>query len=60
MRVWQHGHDITQILIGYVLSHAHFDWLVGNMNVYQENLFNQEVKNPHFPSFGALSLRIIL
>ena len=28
-----------QIFIGYVLSDAHFDWLVGNMSVYQENLF---------------------
>ena len=30
MRVRKHGYDITRILIGYVLSDVHFDWLVGN------------------------------
>ena len=39
MRVCKHGCDIIRILIGYVLSDAHFDWLVGNMSVYQENVF---------------------
>ena len=34
MRVCKHSCDITQILIGYVLSDARFDWLVGNMGVY--------------------------
>ena len=39
MRVCKHGCGITGILIGYVLSDVLFDWLVGNMSVYQENLF---------------------
>ena len=39
MRLWKQGSDITRILIGYVLSDARFDWLVGNMSVHQENLF---------------------
>ena len=41
MRVWKHGRDITQILIGYVLSDLRFDWSLGNkiMSVCQENLF---------------------
>ena len=39
MRVCKHGCDITQILIGYELSDVHFDWLVGNMSMYQENQF---------------------
>ena len=38
----------SQILIGYVLSDVRFDWLVGNTSVYQENLFNQEVKKIAF------------
>ena len=29
----------SRILIGYVLSDARFDWLVGNMSVYEEGLF---------------------
>ena len=33
MRVWKHGYDITQILIGYVLSDVRFDWLVGYKSV---------------------------
>ena len=50
MRVSKHGCGITRILIGYVLSHARFfDWLVGNMSVYQENLFQ-------FNSIDLLSL----
>ena len=60
MRAWKHGCDITQILIGYVLSDARFDWLVGNMSVYQENLFQSKGKQSnkqHFPSFVELSLR---
>ena len=28
----------SQILIGCMLSDMHFDWLVGNMSVCQENL----------------------
>ena len=39
MRVCKHGCDITRIFIGYLLSDARFDFLVGNMSVYQENLF---------------------
>ena len=54
MRVWKHGSDITRTLIGYVLSDARFDSLVGNMNAYQENL-DQE-----FPSFVELFSRNIL
>ena len=38
MIVCKHSRDITQILIVYELSHVGFDWLVGNMSVYQENL----------------------
>ena len=30
----KYGCDFTRILIGYVLSDARFDWLVGNMKVY--------------------------
>ena len=38
-----------------------FDWLVGNMSVCQENLFqSKSEKNQHFPSFVELSLRNIL
>ena len=44
MRVWKHGCDITRILIGYVLSDTRFDWLVGNMSMYQENLFQSRSK----------------
>ena len=44
MKACKHGCDITQILIGYVLSDAHFDWLVGNTSVYQENLFQSRTK----------------
>ena len=39
MRVCKHSCDITQILIGYVLSDAPFDWMLGNMGMYEENLF---------------------
>ena len=50
---------ITGILIGYVLSNSHFDWLIGNMSIYQENLFSVLffsilVHKPHFPSFVKL------
>ena len=48
MRVWKHGCDITQILIGYVLSDARFDWLLGNMSVFKENLFQSRSKKPAF------------
>ena len=34
-----HSCDITRIVIGYVLSDVRVDWLVGNMSVYQENMF---------------------
>ena len=50
MRVCKHGCDITQILIGYVLSEVHFYWLVGNMSVYQESPFQSRSKKQHFPS----------
>ena len=59
IRVWKHDCDITRILIGYVLSDARFDWLVGTMSMYQENLFQSRSKK-HFPSFVELSLRNIL
>ena len=36
------GCDISQNLIGYELSDARFDWLVGNMSVCQENLFQSK------------------
>ena len=45
MRVCKHGCDITRILIGYVLSDARFNWLVGNLTVYQENSFQSSSKN---------------
>ena len=48
MRVSKHSCNITGILIGYVLSDARFDWLVGNMNVYQENLFQSRSKKTAF------------
>ena len=38
MRVCKHGCDITQILIGYVLSDAHFDWLVVNECVSRKSM----------------------
>ena len=44
MRVCKNGCDITRILIGYVLSDARFDWLLGNTSVYQENLFQARIK----------------
>ena len=48
-------------MIGYVLSEVRFDWLVGNMSMCQENLFqSKSEKNQHFPSFVELSLRNIL
>ena len=46
MKVWKHSCDITRILIGYVLSDARFDWLVGNMSMRQENLFQSKSKKP--------------
>ena len=51
-----------EILIGYVLSDARFDWLVGNMSVcHLENLFqSRSLKKQHFPSFFELSLTNIL
>ena len=48
MRVCKHGCDITQIFTGYVWSDAHFDWLVGNGNMYQENLFQSRSKKTEF------------
>ena len=48
MRVCNHGCDITRILIGYVLSDARFDWVVGNMSVYQEIRFQLTSKKPAF------------
>ena len=39
----EHGCDITRIWIGYVLSDARFDWLVGNMSMCIKKIcFNQE------------------
>ena len=50
-----------EILIGYVLSDAPFNWLVGNMSVCQENLFqSRSLKKQHFPSFFESSLTNIL
>ena len=54
---WSNTAVTSQILIGYVLSDARFDRLVGNVRVYQEICFNEEVKNLHFPSFVELSFR---
>ena len=45
MRVCKHGWDITRILIGYVLSDAHFYWLVGDAS---ENLFQSRSKYTAF------------
>ena len=42
------GYDITRIWIGYVLSDVLFHWLVENMSVYQENLFQSRSKKPAF------------
>ena len=56
MRVWKQGCDITRTLIGYVLSDASFDWLVGNMSVYEENLFQSRIKK----SSISVICRIIL
>ena len=60
MRVCKHGCIITLILIGFVLSDVHFDWLVGNMIMYEENLFHSRSKKQHFPLFVKLFLRSIL
>ena len=61
MRAWKHGCDIIGILIGYVLSDVRFDWLVGNMSVCQESLFQSiSKKKQHLPSFVELSLTNIL
>jgi len=48
MIVCKHSCDITQILIGYELSDVGFDWLVGNMSVYQENLLCSRSKQTTF------------
>ena len=40
MRVWKHGCDITQLCYDWLcVAEARFDWRVGNMSAYQENLF---------------------
>ena len=39
-----HVCDITRDLIGYVSLDARFVWLVGNMTVYEENLFRSSSK----------------
>ena len=49
----------SRILIGRMLSDACFDWLVGNMSMYQENLFQSRIFLHLFPSFVKLSLRNI-
>ena len=51
MRVWKDGCDVTRILIGCMPSDARFDWLVGNMSAYQENLFQSRIFLHLFPSF---------
>ena len=48
MIIRKHSCDITQILIGYELSDVGFDWLVGNMSVYQENLLCSRSKQTTF------------
>ena len=60
MRVRKHGCDVTRILIGYMPSDACFDWLVGSMSVYQENLFQSRIFLHLFPSFVELSFGNIL
>ena len=60
MRVWKHGCDITRVLIGYMPSDARFGLLVGNMSVYQENLFQSRSFLHFFLSFVELSLGNIL
>ena len=59
MRVWKHGCGITGILIGYVLSDARFDCLVGNMSVCVENLFQSRSKKTAFPSFVEYVIKAI-
>ena len=54
MRVCKHGCEITRILISYVLSDARFDWLVGNMSVYQENLFQSRSEKKNFGGVGRI------
>ena len=59
MRESKRGFGITQILIGCVLSDARFDWLVGNMSLYQENLFqSRSKKKPAFSSVCRIILRL--
>ena len=59
MRVCRFSCDITRILIGYVLSDANFDWLVGNMSAFRVN-FDQEEKKQHFSLFIESFSRTIL
>ena len=33
MRLCKHGCDMSRVLIGYVLSDARLDWLVGNISI---------------------------
>ena len=47
-----HGCDITWILIGYVLSDARFDGLVGNVTACKSK--NQKGNKQHFPSFQII------
>ena len=51
VRVCKDSCNITRILIGQMLSDARFDWLVGNMRAYQENLFRSRINKQDFPSF---------
>ena len=60
VRVWKHGCDTRQILIGYMPSDALFDWLVENISMYQENLFQSRIFLHLFPSLFKLSLRNIV
>ena len=39
---------MTRIFIGYVLSDARFDWLVGNISTCPENLFRSRNKETVF------------
>ena len=56
---WEYVNMVVtlQIFVVYVLSDAHFDWLVGNMNMIKKIYFDQEVNKQHFPSFVNLVSR---
>ena len=56
---WEYVNMVVtlQIFVVYVLSDAHFDWLVGNMSMIKKIYFDQEVNKQHFPSFVNLFSR---